>query len=114
MLFLEGGVAPLRTARQAAVRRIEAWSVISVETFRPAERKHALHVRSFHRMQSFHVGAARGTAAPREPGMRRAWDCAAAAQLTALPLKEERDDEVNRAHTLVVPPVTGNPYQPTG
>lgn len=49
---------------------IGAWTAVSVETFRPAEIKHDICVRSFHRMRSFHVLAACGTAAPREPGMR--------------------------------------------
>jgi hypothetical protein len=31
-------------------------------------------MKSFHAMQSFHVVAARGTAAPLEPGMRAAQD----------------------------------------
>jgi hypothetical protein len=60
---------PLRTVRWTAARPFEL-AAISVETFRPAEIKHAIYVRSFHRMQSFHVLAARGTAAPREPSTR--------------------------------------------
>ena len=40
-----------------------------METFRPVEIKHAICVRSFRRMRSFHVVAAYGTAAARESGM---------------------------------------------
>jgi hypothetical protein len=45
-------------------------AAVSVETFRPVEIKHAPRVRSFHGMQSFHVVAACGAAAPRGPGPR--------------------------------------------
>jgi hypothetical protein len=55
-----------------------------VETFRPVEIKHAICVKSFRGMQSFHVVAACGTAAPREPGMRGGSGRAAAAKLTAM------------------------------
>jgi hypothetical protein len=45
-------------------------SAVNVETLHPAEIKHAVRVRSFHLMQSFHVLATGRTAAPRERGTR--------------------------------------------
>jgi hypothetical protein len=48
--------------------RIGAWPAVSVETFRPVEIKHAICMQNFHGMQSFHVVAACGTAAPRQTG----------------------------------------------
>src|SRR5262249_12699198 len=49
-----------------AVPSVRALAAVSVETLRPVETKHAICVRSFHRMRSFHVVAAGGTAAPRK------------------------------------------------
>ena len=61
---------PLRTVCQVAIRPSEPCRPVSVETLHPAEIKHAICVRSFRGMRSFHVVAACGTAAAREPGMR--------------------------------------------
>src|SRR5689334_17262068 len=60
----------LGVARRLAAPAVRGLAAVNVETFRPAETKHAPDVRSFHRMQSFHVVAADGAAAPREPGTR--------------------------------------------
>ena len=49
---------------------VGARRAVSVETLHPAEIKHAICMQNFHGMQSFHVVAAGGTAAPREPGLR--------------------------------------------
>ena len=61
----------LRAARLGGGPAARAWAAVSVETFRPVEIKHAICVRSFHGMQSFHVVAACGTAAARKPGHAR-------------------------------------------
>jgi hypothetical protein len=61
-------------------------AAVSVETFRPAETKHAPRVFSFRGMRSFHVLAACGAVMPRKPGIRAGRHRAAGAQLTALPL----------------------------
>ena len=71
--FMNPGVLRGRSLRLAAIRAslaTGAWMAVSAETFRPAEIKHDICVRSFHRMRSFHVVVAWGTAVPREPGMR--------------------------------------------
>jgi hypothetical protein len=64
-----GGAVPLGTGCRAADGR-GAWPAVSVETLRPAETKHAVCVRSFRRMRSFHVLAARGAAVPRLVGAK--------------------------------------------
>jgi hypothetical protein len=79
-LALEG-VKPLTYERRGAPEdrapdsspAIGAWPAVSVETLHLAEIKHAPRVESFHGMQSFHVVAACGTAAPanRAPGRPR-------------------------------------------
>jgi hypothetical protein len=62
---------------------VQAWPAFNVETFRCVEIKHAVGLKSFRAMQSFHVVAARGAAAPRWPGAR-VEDRAAVSELTAL------------------------------
>ena len=60
----------LRAARLGGGPAARAWAAVSVETFRPVEIKHAICVRSFHEMRSFHVVAACGIAAPRTGHVR--------------------------------------------
>src|SRR6185312_15856241 len=65
-----GKAVPVTCERRGAVEdrapdsspAIGAWRAVSVETLHPAEIKHAICVRSFHGMRSFHVVATRGTA----------------------------------------------------
>jgi len=59
----------LRTVRRAVARPSGPGRPVNVETLHPAEIKHAICVRSFHGMRSFHVLGACGTAAPRTPGL---------------------------------------------
>ena len=52
------------------VPAVRALRAIIVETFRYVEIKHVICVLSFHRMQSFHVLVAGGTAASGKPRLR--------------------------------------------
>jgi hypothetical protein len=64
----------LRASRRVAVRSWEPGRPVSVETFRSVEIKHAICVKSFRGMQSFHVVAASGAVARHRSGLRVAGD----------------------------------------
>ena len=73
----------LRASRRVAVRSSGPGRPVSVETFRSVELKHAICVKSFRGMQSFHVVAACGAVSRHRPGLW-AEGIAVAAKLTAL------------------------------